>query len=136
MLLNLQTKRTWIPEILDNDKQPEGDRIEISYIKPPAYARNAWERRIARRNAEGKPETYVELDVAAVIKGSDVKIRHLQVIIDGAEKPTSIETGDQLVDVRSDFCWLLATSLANEIVKPEIQGELIKNSASDSGASS
>ena len=126
MLLNIQTRRTWTPDILDNKKQPEGERIEIEYQKPPAYARNNWERRIARRTVEGKIEAFVDTDVREIVRSSDVKIRNLTVGVDGGD-PVAVTTGEQLVDMRSDYCWLLATQLANEIIKPEISKEVVKN---------
>lgn len=135
MLLNVQTRRTWTPDILDNEKQPEGQRIEVEYRRPPAYARNNWERRIARRTGEGRIEAFVDTDVREIVRSSDVRIRNLAVSVDGGP-PAEIVTGEQLVETRSDYCWLLATRLADEIIRPEISGEVVKNSAPDSGASS
>lgn len=135
MQLNIQTRRTWTPDILDNDKQPEGQRIEIDYRRPPAYARSNWRHEVARRNSEGKMETYADVDVRAVVRNSDVHIRGLRISIDGKD-PVEITTGEQLADSTSDYCYFLATRLAMEILNLDVDAELIKNSGPDSGPSS
>jgi hypothetical protein len=143
MLLNLKIRRTWIPDILGNDKLPSDEKIIVEYDKPNAVDRGNWQRRIASTKADGTRQAYVDTNVRAILSESNVSIQSLRIktgdkIVDG--KPVDIiediNTGTKLADAHSDFCWLLATQLATKIMEVEISEELLKNSEPDSGPAS
>lgn len=140
MLLNVSRRRTWVPDLLGNDKLPSSEQIIIEYDKPNTVDRNKWQRRIAKRKDDGSTQVYTETDVRAILCGSNVKIRGLQAKtgtnkVKGKEVDTivSIATGEDLAMIQSDFCHLLATQLSQKIIELEIGEELIKNSEPDSG---
>jgi hypothetical protein len=143
MLLNLKIRRTWIPDILGNDKLPSDEKIIVEYDKPNAVDRGNWQRRIASTKSDGTRQAYVDTNTRAILSESNVSIQSLRIktgekIVDG--KPVDIiediNTGAKLADAHSDFCWLLATQLATKIMEVEISEELLKNSDADSGPAS
>lgn len=139
MQLNMEKRRTWVPDYAENMKLPESERIEIDYDKPAAYQRSLWETTYGERTKDGKLATYVKRDVKAILTNSDVKIRNLFYVEkgeDGKEKKIYIDTGMALAQAKNDFCYLLAEDLAREIIKADIQGALAKNSEPASGSSS
>lgn len=144
MLLNVSTRRTWIPELLNNDKAAPDQQIRCDYDKPNAVNRNAWQRRVATPKPDGSVHMYTETDINAILSGSNVVIHGLT-IKTGTKQDSSgkevdvleqVTTGEQLASVRSDFCFMLATQLAQKIMEVEIGSELLKNSAPDSGPAS
>ncbi len=140
MLLNVSRRRTWIPDLLGNDKLPSSEQIIVEYDKPNTVDRNAWQRRIASRKSDGTIHSYSEVDVRAILSGSNIKIQGLRIKTGTKEVKgktidsiISITTGDELAMIESDFCHLLATQLSQKILDLEVGGEMIKNSEPDSG---
>lgn len=140
MLLNVSRRRTWIPDLLGNDKLPSSEQVVIEYDKPNTVDRNAWQRRVASRKSDGTVHSYSETDVRAVLSGSKIKIQGLRIKtgtkeVDGkaVDAILSITNGEELAMIQSDYCHLLATQLAQKILDLEVGEELIKNSEPDSG---
>ncbi len=144
MLLNVSTRRTWIPDLLNNNEAAADQQIRVEYDKPNAVSRNAWQRRVATYKEDGSTHAYTETDVRGILAGSNVTIHNLTIKTgtkvgqDGKEMDVlkQITTGEQLAEVRSDYCFLLATQLAQKIMEVEVGSELLKNSAPDSGPAS
>lgn len=140
MLLNVSRRRTWVPELLGNDKLPSSEQVIIEYDKPNTVDRNAWQRYVATRKSDGTTHSYSETDVRAVLSGSNVKIQGLRIRTGTKEADgktidsiTTITNGNDLALIQSDYCHLLATQLAQKILDLEVSEELIKNSDADSG---
>jgi hypothetical protein len=141
MLLNVSIRRRWIPDLLGNDKLPSDRQIIVEYDKPNAINRNAWQRRVATTKQDGSMHVYTDTDVRAILTGSNVSIINLSVKT-GERKDengksvdivSQITTGEALATTRSDYCYMLATQLAQKIMEIEISSELLKNSEPDSG---
>lgn len=141
MLLNVSIRRRWIPDLLGNDKLPSDRQIIVEYDKPNAINRNAWQRRVATTKQDGSMHVYTDTDVRAILTGSNVSIVNLSVKT-GERKDengksvdivSQITTGEALATTRSDYCYMLATQLAQKIIEIKISSELLKNSEPDSG---
>ena len=143
MLLNINVRRTWIPPLLDNERKTADEQIIIEYDKPTATDRSAWQHQVAKRD-KGTVVTYLDTDIRAILRGSNVLIHHLRIKTGGkvgsegkvVDEIVNVTSGEQLSEIRSDYCWLLATQTANKIMELEVSEELVKNSAPDSGPAS
>lgn len=141
MLLNVSTRRTWIPDLLNNNEAVADQQIRIDYDKPNAVNRNAWQRRVATYRGDGSTHAYTETDVRGILSGSNVVIHNLTIRVgtrtdqNGKEVDDlrQVTTGEQLAETRSDYCFLLAAQLAQRIMEVEVSSELLKNSEPDSG---
>ncbi len=140
MLLNVSRRRTWVPDLLGNDKLPSSEQIIIEYDKPNTVDRNSWQKRVAFRKSDETTHVYTEIDVRAILSGSKVTINNLRVKTGSKEVGgkavdtiVNVATGEDLAMIQSDFCHLLATQLAQKIIDLEVGEELIKNSEPDSG---
>ncbi|MFA6935505.1 MAG: hypothetical protein WCR70_09560 [Sphaerochaetaceae bacterium] len=120
---------------------PSDRQIIVEYDKPNAINRNAWQRRVATTKQDGSMHVYTDTDVRAILTGSNVSIINLSVKT-GERKDengksvdivSQITTGEALATTRSDYCYMLATQLAQKIMEIEISSELLKNSEPDSG---
>lgn len=135
MLLNVSPRRRWVPDILDNEAKSPDQQIVIEYDKPNAIQRNVWQKRIAKSNPDGTAHVYVDTDVHAILKGSNVSIINLAIKTgtktgpDGKEADDirQVTSGEDLASIQSDFCFLLATQLSQKIMDLEITKELLKN---------
>ncbi|NBK24819.1 MAG: hypothetical protein EOM68_22685 [Spirochaetia bacterium] len=141
MLINVSVRRRWVPDLLGNDTQPADQQIIVEYDKPNAISRNAWQRRVVTAKPDGSTHHYTDTDVRAILEGSNVSIVNLAVKT-GERKDengktvdiiSQIANGSTLANTRSDYCYLLATQLAQKIMELEIHKELLKNSEPDSG---
>ena len=141
MLLNVSVRRRWVPDLLGNETKSADQQIVTEYDKPNAIQRNAWQRRLAVSKKDGSIHHYTETDVRAILEGSNVSVVNLAIktgerkdehgkAVDIVEQ---ITTGDALAAARSDYCYILATMLAQKIMEVEISNELLKNSEPDSG---
>lgn len=141
MLINVSVRRRWVPDLLGNDKQPANQQVVIEYDKPNAISRNAWQRRVATAKPDGSTHLYTDTDIRAILEGSNVSIVNLAVKTGERQDEngktvdivTQVTTGGALASTRSDYCYLLATQLAQKIMEVEISQELLKNSEPDSG---
>ena len=133
MVITVEKRANWTPDINGNLDLPESEQVSFSYDKPLAYKRSEWKKIVATRKKDGSLETYVDTDRARVIRDSNVKIVNLVMEEDG--KSRQISTGEELLNARSAVCSFFVDALVAQILREDYREEL-KNSESASGPSS
>ena len=67
MVITVEKRANWTPDINGNLDLPESEQVSFSYDKPLAYKRSEWKKIVATRKQDGSLETYVDTDRARVI---------------------------------------------------------------------
>ena len=67
MVITVEKRANWTPDINGNLDLPESEQVSFSYDKPLAYKRSEWKKIVATRKKDGSLETYVDTDRARVI---------------------------------------------------------------------